>query len=146
MRLCDVLDSKGRQVYTVSPNETAMDAVRKLVTHNIGALAVVDEKGELTGIISERDILRLLVREAATLEGLRVGDRMTRQVIVAVPTADVDECLNAMTEHRVRHLPVCENRRLSGMVSIGDLVKCKLEDAVFEARQLAAMVTGQYPV
>ena len=146
MRICDVLDLKGRLVHTASPNDTVMDAVRKLVTHNIGALAVVDEKGELKGIISERDILRMLVRDAATLEGTRVAERMTRQVVVAAPTADVDECLNAMTENRVRHMPVCEKGKLTGMVSIGDLVKSKLDDAMFETRQLTAMVMGQYPV
>ncbi len=146
MRLCDVLDSKGRQVHTASPNETIMDAVRKLVTHNIGALAVVDEQGRLKGVISERDIMRLLVRDAGQLETAELAEIMTRDVVTASPTDDVDHCLNTMTERHIRHLPVCEHGKLVGMVSIGDLVKSKLADAEFETRHLTAMVTGQYPV
>ena len=145
MRLCDVLDLKGRQVHTALPNDTVMDAVRKLMAHNIGALAVVDVDGQLVGIISERDILRMLVHEAALLDIARVAERMTRKVVTASPTDDVNECLNVMTGHHIRHLPVCEQGKLTGMVSIGDLVKSRLDDAVFETRQLTAMVTGQYP-
>lgn len=145
MRLCDVLDTKGRHVYTARPEETVMDAVHKMIAYNIGALAVVDEGGKLKGILSERDVMHMLARDAANLERTRIAERMTRDVVTAIPSDDVDECLNTMTEHRIRHLPVCEKGKLAGMVSIGDLVKCKLDDAVFETRHLTAMVTGQYP-
>lgn len=145
MRLCDVLERKGRQVYTARPEETIMDAVHKLVAHNIGALAVVDEHGRLKGIISERDILRLLVRDAANLQQTAIAERMTRDVVTATLLDDVDDCLNTMTQRHIRHLPVCEQGKLAGMVSIGDLVKSKLDDAVFETRHLTAFVTGQYP-
>jgi CBS domain-containing protein len=146
MRLCDVLDSKGRHVHSASPNDTMMDVVRKLVAHNIGALPVVDEHGRLKGIVSERDILRLLVRDVESLQSARLAEHMTRDVLTAEPNDDVDSCLNTMTEQRIRHLPVCEQGKLTGMISLGDLVKSQLDHAVFETRQLTAMMMGQYPV
>lgn len=145
MRLSEILEMKGRNVHTTSPQETVMDAVRKLVAYNIGALAVVDGNGNLAGILSERDVLRMLPREAGDLSAVRVAQRMTTNVVTASPDDDVESCLNAMTGHRIRHLPVCERGKLAGMVSIGDLVKSRLEDAVFETKHLAAFVTGQYP-
>ena len=145
MRLSHVLNTKGHLVHTASPGDTIMDVIGKLVSHNIGALAVVDPHGSLVGIISERDILRLLARDAASLTATKVAQRMTTKVLTASPEDEVDNCLNAMTEHRVRHLPVCIDGKLAGMVSIGDLVKIKLEDAVFETKHLTAFVMGQYP-
>ena len=145
MRLSVILERKGRQVHTASPEETVMDAVHKLVTHNIGALAVVDASGKLAGILSERDILRMLPREAAELNAITVAQRMTRNVVTASPADEAAPCLNTMTEHHIRHLPVCDQGQLSGMVSIGDLVKSQLDDAVFETKHLTAFVTGQYP-
>lgn len=145
MRLSEILDRKGHQVHTASPQETVMDAVRKLVTHNIGALAVVDDRGKLVGIISERDVLRMLPREAGDLSAIRVSQHMTTQIVTAAPGDEVESCLNTMTKHHIRHLPVCVNGALAGMVSIGDLVASRLDDAVFETKHLTSFVTGQYP-
>ena len=145
MRIAEILDRKGRDVHTASPEESVMEAVHKLVTHNIGALAVVDAQGRLVGILSERDVLRILPREAEHLTAIKIAQRMTKDVVMASPDDDVDKCLNTMTERHIRHLPVCQREKLTGMVSIGDLVKSKLDDAMFEARHLTAMVKGQYP-
>jgi CBS domain-containing protein len=145
MRLSDVLELKGYLVHIASPEETVMDAVHKLVTHNIGALAVVDENGKLAGILSERDVLRMLPQEAGGLSTIKVAQRMTPNVVTASPADDVESCLNTMTGHHIRHLPVCVGGKLAGMVSIGDLVKSQLDDAVFETKHLTAFVTGQYP-
>jgi CBS domain-containing protein len=145
MRIAEILDRKGRDVHTASPEETVMDAVHKLVKHNIGALAVVDAQGQLAGIISERDVLRVLPRDAQKLATMRISERMTKEVVTASPEDDVEACLNTMTGRHIRHLPVCRQGQLIGMVSIGDLVKSRLDDAVFEAHHLTAMVKGQYP-
>lgn len=145
MRLSEILDRKGYQVHTTSPQETVMQAARKLVANNIGALAVVDDQGKLAGIFSERDILRMLPREAGDLNSVRVSQHMSKDVVTAAPTDDVEHSLNTMTTRHIRHLPVCAGGKLAGMVSIGDLVKSQLDEAVFETKHLTSFVTGQYP-
>ncbi len=145
MTLLEVLNKKGKHVFTVRPRDTVLDAVQTLVARNIGALAVVDDAGRLVGIISERDILRLLVQSPINLATMRVQDHMTKVVITATLSKSVDECLSLMSDSRIRHLPLEENGILLGMISQGDLVKSRLDETEFEAKQLAAMVTGKYP-
>ncbi|MBU0508661.1 CBS domain-containing protein [bacterium] len=145
MRLAELLDSKGRAVYTIRPGDAIRDVVNRLVEHNIGALPVVDESDKLVGIITERDILRLATKCPADLGAIHVRDYMSRNLVTATPNATVDDAQSVMTNRRVRHLPVVEDGKLVGLVSIGDLVKVKLADAEFEARHLADFVMGKYP-
>jgi CBS domain-containing protein len=146
MKLLDVLNTKGRKVITAHPEDTVLDAVRTLVSNKVGALVVVDDRGKLAGIITERDILRLSGTECGNFSKMLLSEHMTRNLVVATGATSVEESLILMSEHRVRHLPVVDNGELGGLISQGDLVKAMLDDARHEAKQLAGFVTGQYPV
>lgn len=145
MSLLDVLNQKGKHVFTARAKDSVLDAVHSMVARNIGALAVLDDSGRLVGIISERDVLRLLVQSPVNLATIRISDHMTKEVVTATLANSVDEALSVMSEHRIRHLPIVENGILLGMVSQGDMVKIKLEHAEFDVKQLASYVTGRYP-
>ncbi len=145
MKLAEILDLKGRQVVTATPEETLQDAIRRLNTHKIGALAVVDRVGKLVGIISERDILRLAAENPCNFAQERLQNHMTRDLITAEGSASVDDALAVMSDNRIRHLPVLKDGRLDGMISQGDLVRAKLNDAQHETRQLTYFVMGKYP-
>jgi CBS domain-containing protein len=146
MKLDEVLRRKGRDVITAEPGDTVLDSVRKLVQHNIGALAVVDGSGKLIGVFSERDVLRLSGREApADFAKMRLREHMSTDLVTADCQAGVEDALAVMTEQRIRHLPVVAEGKLKGMVSQGDLVKAMLEDAQHETRQLTNFVMGKYP-
>ena len=124
MLLSEILGSKGRMVHTCSPDDTLADVVELMVGHNIGSLVVL-AGGEMVGIITERDILRASAVTRGPLEFVRVHERMTRCPVVASPDEDVGNTMGVMTERRIRHLPVVENGRLVGIISIGDIVKAQ---------------------
>lgn len=145
MKLSQVLDTKGRRVQTARADETVHTAITKLVQLNIGSLVVVDASDRLIGILTERDVLRLSAKSAGDLSNMRVRDHMTRGLITANLNATVDDALAVMTEKRIRHLPVLDGDRLEGLISVGDLVKAKLEEAQHETKQLTDFVMGKYP-
>jgi len=124
MKLMRILATKTGDVITVHPEQEIRDAVRLLAEHNIGALVVVDKADKPVGIVSERDI----VRRAAANEGVfaeQVRDIMTKRVIIGVPQDDLYSVINTMTEKRFRHLPIMEEGRLIGIISIGDVLKAQ---------------------
>jgi CBS domain-containing protein len=141
MKIHDMLARKGRGVHTVGPGQTVAQAIRLLVNHGIGSL-VVTEGGEIRGIITERDILRLADRSPEALGEIRVEEAMTRELIVAVPDDDVQHVMDVMTKNRVRHLPVVDGGRLHGIISIGDVVNAMRRDAEEENRHLKQYVQG----
>lgn len=145
MSLLDVLNQKGKHVFTARAKDTVLDAVHSMVARNIGALAVLDDHGRLVGIVSERDVLRLLVQSPVNLATMRIVDHMTKVVVTATLANTIDQALAVMSEHRIRHLPIVENGILLGMVSQGDLVKARLDEAEFDVKQLASYVSGRYP-
>ncbi len=145
MRISDVLADKGNQVHTANPNQTVQEVIRALVQNNVGALCVVDQAGQLVGIFTERDTLRLVDTHASQLATLTVGECMTKKVMIARPDDSVDQSLMLMTSQRIRHLPVVESGKLIGVVPQGDLVKAKLEVAEFVTRHLTDFITGKYP-
>jgi CBS domain-containing protein len=124
MNIASLLASKGPRVVTVAPDHTIRQALALLAENNIGALVVVDEAQQPIGIVSERDIVRELVRSEAIF-GRPVSSIMTRKVVLGVPQDDLNAVGHTMTEHRIRHLPVIENGRLVGIISIGDVVKAQ---------------------
>lgn len=127
MKIDEILRKKGREVVTVEETETVLEAVRVLVARNIGSL-VVTEGPRPKGILTERDILRLTSRAPEALGSIRVGEAMTRDMITATPDDRLREMMDTMTENRIRHLPVVEDGRLVGIISIGDLVNaCRVE-------------------
>lgn len=126
MKIRHILATKGTTVITIRPEEPLREAVALLAKHNIGALVVVDEAGKLAGIISERDIIRAAARVDDVFD-LPVSQVMTKDVVTALPNDDLRSVLQTITNRRFRHLPIVEQGRLLGIVSIGDVVKAQLD-------------------
>lgn len=142
MLVSHILKTKGDLVFTVSPNETVQAAASLMTSRRVGALVVMDAGDKVAGIVSERDIVRLVAEEGADCMNRPVSTCMTREVLFAGPQELVDQLLARMTDRRVRHLPVCQDGRLMGLVSIGDLVKVKIAEVEAEAEDLKAYISG----
>jgi CBS domain-containing protein len=140
MRIRDILQTKGTTVITVAPETAIQEALRLLVSHNIGALVVFDDS--IRGVITERDVLRAAAKDMQRLGEARVQDVMTSAVITADPEADIREVMEIMTERRIRHLPVVEKGGLCGMISIGDVVSALRQSVESENRYLHAYIDG----
>jgi len=144
MNLATILARKGAQTVTVRSEQTIREGLALLARHNIGALIVVEGADRPVGILSERDI----VREAARREDVfarKVAELMTRDVITGQPQDDLQSVAHTMTEKRVRHLPVVDQGRLVGVVSIGDVVKAQRDEYRGEAETLQAQLLGDQP-
>jgi len=128
MQVSQILDSKGHDVITIRPAATVADALRVLWLEGIGALVVTDETGKVAGMIEERHIIRGLAAHGTELLEEPVEARMETAVITCTPETWVEELMNEMTERRVRHLPVVEDGKLVGIVSIGDILKNRLQE------------------
>lgn len=136
MLVSQILKNKGDSVFTVGPNETIGSASSLLYGRRVGALVVQDEADHVVGIISERDVVRALAEHGGAALAQPVSRQMSTDVIFAAPTEEVDALLARMTDRRIRHLPVCRDGRLVGIVSIGDLVKVKIAEIEHEAETL----------
>ncbi|HLF58064.1 MAG TPA: CBS domain-containing protein [Alphaproteobacteria bacterium] len=128
MQVSQILDSKGHQVITIKPQATVAEALRVLWLEGIGALVVTDDSGKVAGMISERDVIRGLAAQGTELLEQTVEERMETSVITCTPETWVEELMNEMTERRVRHLPVVDGGKLVGIVSIGDILKNRLQE------------------
>ncbi|MCH9008388.1 CBS domain-containing protein [candidate division KSB1 bacterium] len=142
MNVDSILKTKGNVVVTVAPGEKISVAAAKLKREKIGALVVSEDGIGVSGILSERDIARALADHGAGLGELAVGDLMTRNVITCTPDDTVEELMTTMTEHRIRHLPVMVDGALCGIISIGDMVKNRLEEIQRETESLRAYIAG----
>jgi CBS domain-containing protein len=142
MNVETILRTKGRAVATIRPDETVGHAVDALVSRNIGALVVSADGESVDGIISERDIVHRLVERGADLLSLKVAEVMTRPVVTCNPSDSVDQLMAEMTNRRIRHFPVVADGRLCGIVSIGDVVKNRLDEVEYEARSLRSFIAG----
>jgi CBS domain-containing protein len=145
VKVKDILKDKGTEVATIRVQETICDAVKALVEKNIGSLLVLDEKGVIAGIITERDILKQCNKCLETFPDIKVKDVMTKNLIVASPDDDLDYVENIMTQNRVRHLPIMAKKKLEGIISIGDLVNVLRGECKVENRYLKAYISGEYP-
>ena len=142
MKLEDVLAAKGRRVVSVSAKSSITDAIRTMHAEKVGAVLVPDAEGCPVGIFTERDAVRLYAEGDRDFDSLTVAMRMTCSLVVGRLSMTVDEALGLMTERRFRHLPVVEDGRLLGLVSIGDLVKLRLEETAQEAQALRAYIAS----
>jgi CBS domain-containing protein len=142
MLIAHVLRDKGAVVYTVRAEQTLEDAARILNEKKVGALVVIAEDGAISGVMSERDIVREIAQNGGKSLSDTVATMMSRDVVTAEPTETVDEGLGRMTERRVRHLPVMEGGRLIGVVSIGDLVKHRIAAVEAEAAAMQAYIAA----
>lgn len=142
----EILLHKGTHVYTVAPDATLQDVVDELVQHNIGAVLVCHRDpatGEkLLGIVSERDVLRRCALSERPLRESRAEEVMSRNLVTAGPEDSVADVLKAMTVNRVRHLPILQDGKLVGIVSIGDLVKSQLDELAVENRFMKDYIQG----
>jgi CBS domain-containing protein len=136
-----ILEAKGHDVATIGPDDTVYDAIKKMANKNIGSLVVVDGE-KIVGIITERHYARNVFLKGKAAPNTLVKDIMSKRVICAWPDQSVEECMAVMTEKAIRHLPVLENKRLVGLVSIGDLVKSIIGDQKFIIEQLERYVGG----
>jgi CBS domain-containing protein len=142
MLVAQIIREKGDLVFTISPDSTVADAAALLHERRVGALVVVEAGDKVAGIVSERDLVRMLARAGG--EGLSqpVSAWMTREVIFAEPNETVNSLLGRMTDRRVRHLPVLKDGRLCGLISIGDLVKFKIAETEAEAEGLKSYIAA----
>jgi CBS domain-containing protein len=137
-----VLKDKGDMVFTASPGDSVAQVAQLLHQRRVGAMVVVEGDREVIGIVSERDIVRVVAEYGDAGLGRPISACMTRDVIFAQPSETVDSLLERMTDRRIRHLPVCVDHRLVGIVSIGDLVKTKIAETVAEAEGLRAYISA----
>lgn len=143
MVIASILATKGNQVISVSPEDSVLAVARTLTQHRIGAALVRDPQGAILGIISERDIVRGMAGHGPGTSQMPAAQLMTHDLVTVTPRTPVTEAMTLMTEHRVRHLPVLDDSgRLVGLVSIGDLVKARIEEAELEAQALRDYVVS----
>jgi CBS domain-containing protein len=140
MLVSQILQQKGDAVFSCSPQETIAAAAALLHSRRIGAMVVLDENDDVAGIISERDIVRVVAQSGAPGLSAPVSSCMSRGVVYAEPHETVHTLLSRMTDRRMRHLPVCKDGKLVGFVSIGDLVKAKIAETEAEAEGLKAYI------
>lgn len=122
-----LVNSKAHRLLSIQPDNTIYDALRKMSEHDVGALIVLQDK-KLVGIFSERDYARKVILEGKTSKQTLISEIMTKQVICVSPDRTADECMALMTEKRVRHLPVIENKLVVALISIGDVVREMISD------------------
>jgi CBS domain-containing protein len=142
-KVSEILEHKGGMVLSVDINESVLDAINLMAQVNIGAV-LVQENDSISGIFTERDYLQKIALQSRSSQDTRVGDVMTTPVISADPGDSVQQCMETMTTCRCRHLPVVENGKLLGIVSIGDLVKKMLDEKQSEVEKLSQYITGTY--
>jgi CBS domain-containing protein len=142
MNVETILRGKGDWVATIRPDATIADAVEMLNRERVGALVVSADGAEVAGVLSERDIVHALGRLGEDLLSRPIDEIMTRNVITCEPGDTVGELMSEMTNRRIRHLPVVVDGRLRGIVSIGDVVKNRLDEVEFEASSLRSFIAG----
>jgi CBS domain-containing protein len=142
MRISDLLRQKGNLVIAVKPDQTVTELLDLLAEHGVGALVVSSDGVQLEGIVSERDVVRKLQRFGPSLLDSPVSAIMTAQVNTCPPDTDLDELMRIMTQGRFRHVPVVEDGALVGIVSIGDVVKHRIDELQEERDHLTAYITG----
>jgi CBS domain-containing protein len=141
VKVKDILEVKGRTVWSIEPNASVYDAMKLMADKQVGALLVM-EGSRLVGIISERDYARKVILQGRSSRTTQVQEIMTARVAYAEPEQNIEECMALMTEKRIRHLPVIEAGQVAGVISIGDLVKSIIAEQKFIIEQLERYITG----
>lgn len=144
MKVKEILRKKPSTLITTTADQTLHQASQLLAEHNIGALVVVDHEGAPVGILSERDIVRNLARLKGKVVEHTVDDAMTKDIIIGFPDDELSYVSSVMTDKRIRHLPIMDDQKLIGIISIGDVVKSQLDNMVMEAHTLRQYITGGY--
>ncbi|UIJ73866.1 CBS domain-containing protein [Aurantimonas sp. HBX-1] len=142
MSVNQILARKGREVVTLHPDATLDEVARVLAKKKIGAIVLLEESGEVAGIVSERDVVRVIGTAGVSALSHRVREEMTMNVKTCTGSMGIDEAMQLMTDGRFRHLPVCENGKLIGIISIGDVVKRRIEDVEREAAEMREYIAS----
>ena len=139
----DIVAAKGNAVWSIGPAHSVYQAIEMMALKGVGALTVLSDKGKLIGIISERDYARKVILEEKSSKTTQVAEIMTQEGIFVEPESKVDEAMALMTIKRVRHLPVLLDQQLVGIISVGDLVKSKIDEQSFMIDQLERYIKGE---
>lgn len=152
MQIKDILQEKGSEVITIGADQPIHAAIVELNNHGFGSLIVTGKDGQIAGIVTERDILRCCGETCSRLQKepsrehaicqVLVQDVMTKDLVIGVPTDDLNYVLGVMIKHRIRHLPILENGNLAGIISFTDLLNAHLEENVFQSRTLKEYIHG----
>ena len=142
LQISTILERKGNDVVTIRPDAMLLAAAEALSSNNIGALVVSSDGRTVEGVISERDLVRDLARRGTGAVKRTVADLMSTDVTTCTPDATVDDLMSTMTEHRIRHVPILVDGALAGIISIGDVVKMRLDELEVERQTLEEYVTG----
>lgn len=142
MAVTHILKSKGSTVFTVMPEDSVQAIVDTLARHRIGAVLVVDGAGGLLGIVSERDVVRAMAGSLAGVADKSAADIMTEKVRTCTPGDTEADLMQLMTDHRIRHVPVVSDGKLAGMISIGDVVKHRIESMEREAEEMKTYIAS----
>lgn len=140
----DILQNKGGKVWTTTPQNSVYEAIGLMGEQNIGALVVVDH-GEVVGVLSERDYSRKVVLQGRTSRDTLVGEIISRPAITVEQKDSIETCMKLMTSRRIRHLPVIDDGKLAGLVSMGDLVNWVMHTQRHTIQQLHGYIAGEYP-
>ena len=144
MKVKEILGKKPATVITITADQSLLEASQLLAEHNIGAVVVVNDEGIPVGILSERDIVRELATAEAGVVNHKVSDAMTEDIIIGFLDDDLPYVSSTMTNKRIRHLPIMDDQKLVGIISIGDVVKTQLNHYANEAHTLRQYITGGY--
>ena len=137
----ELLERKGTDVWSIGPEETVFDAIRVMADKEVGALLVLD-RGLPVGIVSERDYTRKVILKGRASNETKIREIMTTKVVYAHPEQTINECMALMTQKHIRHLPIIDDGKVQGMISIGDLVKTTIAEQRFVIRQLENYIHG----
>ncbi len=140
--ISQILKDKKEKIWSVSPRETAYNALQIMSDQNLGALLVIDKRG-VVGIFSERDYARKVILKGKSSKTAPVSELMTKKVLYIDPGTSVEDCIALMTEKNVRHLPVIEKNQLVGIVTVGDVLKQLIEDQKFEIQELERYINAE---
>lgn len=144
MKVKDIINQKGSDIYSVTSDETVFHAIKSMSNLNIGALLVIDD-GNLSGIISERDYRDKVILMGKQSRTTLVREIMTSKIYKVEPGDDLNTCMRIMTNQKIRHLPVMEGEKVVGVISIGDVVKSIIDEQKFEIDSLKGYIAGGYP-
>ncbi len=142
MTVANILKSKGSKTYTASPESSLHEVARILSTHNIGTVLIMAGPSHLSGIVSERDLVRAFCEYGPDAVNMQARDVMTTNLFTCHPVDTLNEVMATMTENRIRHLPVMVDDKLEGIVSIGDVVKHRITEVEFEAAEMKRYISG----
>ena len=140
VKISTILDNKGDDVYSVSPESSLREMADEMLAKKIGSLVVTDKDGLLVGIISERDFLNIVGKHTKDWEDISVSDVMTKEVITANLEDTLEQVMSVMTQHHIRHIPVMDNNKIVGLLALGDIINALLDKSLFQNELLKRFI------